>query len=64
MKIIREDLEKSFDTLLIFQDGNEANEIHVYSWEADTIETALKTMSWKQIKDYKEVKGIKTIKEE
>ena len=64
MKIIREDKEKSFETKLIFQDGNEANEIMVYTWEADTIETAIKSMPWKKIKDYKKVKGIKTIKEE
>ena len=64
MKIIREDKEKTFETKLIFQDGNEANEIMVYTWEAHTIETALKSMSWKKIKDYKKVKGIKTIKQE
>jgi hypothetical protein len=36
----------------------------VYTWEADTIETAIKSMPWKKIKDYKKVKGIKTIIEE
>ena len=64
MKIIREDLENSFETKLIFQDGNESNEILVYTWEADGIEEAISSMSWEQIKAYKKVKGIKTIKEE
>ena len=64
MKIIREDKEKSFETKLIFQDGNEANEIMVYTWEADGIEEAISSMSWEQIKAYKNIDGIKTIKEE
>jgi hypothetical protein len=64
MKIIREDFENSFQTLLIFQDGNQSQEIHVYSWEADAIEQSIQAMSWTQITAFKDYKGIRTIKEQ
>jgi len=64
MKITREDFKDSFQTLLIFQDDNKAQEIHVYSWEADKIEQALKSMSWESITALKDYKGKKVIKKE
>jgi|SaaInlV_130m_DNA_2_1039683.scaffolds.fasta_scaffold36666_2 hypothetical protein len=64
MKIIRVDFENSFTTKLIFQDGNTGYEINVYSWEADTIEQAIKSMTWDQIKAFKNYSGTRTIKEE
>ena len=64
MKIIRHDKINSFQTKLIFQDGNSTNEIYVYVWEADNIETALKSLTWSKIKSYKSKTGSKTIKEE
>jgi len=64
MKITREDFKDSFQTLLIFQDGNKAQEINVYSWEADQIEQALKSMSWESITALKDYTGKKVIKKE
>ena len=45
----REDIEKSFITILRFVNGNEAQEISVYTWEADAIQTKLQGISLAQI---------------
>ena len=44
VSVERIDFEKSFVTCLRFVDGNEAQEIQVYAWEADNIENALKNL--------------------
>ena len=45
----REDIEKSFITILRFVNGKEAQEIQVYTWEADAIQTKLQNISLAQI---------------
>ena len=59
----REDFEGSFMTTLTFTDGNEGQEIQVYVWEANAIETALKSMSLAQVKALRDTTGKSIIKE-
>ena len=44
VKVEREDIKGSFQTILRLIDGDEAQEILVYVWEADIIIEKLKTM--------------------
>ena len=52
VKIERIDYEDSFMTTLVFTNGNQGQEISVYAWEADSIETALKTLSLEVVMGY------------
>jgi hypothetical protein len=45
----REDFEESFVTILRFVNGNKGQEISVYAWEADAIESALQSLSLAQV---------------
>ena len=45
VKLERIDVENSFITIFRFINGNEAQEIQVYTWEADAIETKVKNVS-------------------
>ena len=45
----REDFEDSFVTILPFVNGNQGQEISVYAWEADAIESALQSLSLAQV---------------
>jgi hypothetical protein len=46
-----------------FKDGNQAQEIQVYVWEANAIETAIQSMSLAQVTALKNTVGKQTIKE-
>jgi hypothetical protein len=63
VKVERVDYEDSFITTLIFTDGNKGQEISVYAWEADNIETALKSMPLEVVMGYYNKKGKTTVKE-
>jgi len=63
VKVEREDFEESFVTKLIFTDGNKGQEISVYAWEADTIETALKGLPLAAVMAFYNKTGKKVIKE-
>jgi len=58
----REDIDKSFITILRFVNGNQAQEIHVYTWEADAIQTKLQNISLAQIGDLYNKTGKSVIK--
>ena len=45
MKVEREDIAGSFQTILRLIDGNESQELSVYIWEADIIVAKLQGMS-------------------
>jgi hypothetical protein len=64
MQISRNDLKDSFQTKLLFEDGNTIHEIYVYVWEADKIELELKNLTWDIINAYKNKSGFKTIKKQ
>ena len=63
VKVEREDFEESFVTKLIFTDGNNGQEIEVYSWEADAIEASLKTIPEEAVLAFYNKSGKTTIKE-
>ena len=63
VKIERIDYEDSFVTTLVFTNGNKGQEIQVYAWEADNIETALKSLPIAVIMGYYNKVGKTTIKE-
>jgi hypothetical protein len=49
VKITRIDHKESFMSTFIFEHGNKGQEIQVYKWEANAMETALKTMTSAQV---------------
>lgn len=63
VKVERIDIEESFITILKFTNGNQGQEIQVYAWEADNIESALKTLSLSVVMGYYNKVGKTTIKE-
>jgi anthranilate/para-aminobenzoate synthase component II len=63
VKIERIDYEDSFMTTLVFTNGNKGQEIQVYTWEADNIETALKTLSLEVVMGYYNKVGKTLVKE-
>ena len=63
VKVEREDFEESFVTKLIFTDGDNGQEIEVYSWEADAIEASLKTIPEEAVLAFYNKSGKTTIKE-
>lgn len=63
VSVEREDFEESFVTILRFIDGNKAQEIQVYAWEADNIEAALKTLPLEVVLGFYNKVGKSTIKE-
>jgi len=62
VKVEREDFDESFVTILRFIDGNKAQEIQVYAWEADIIENKLKNIDLATVNALKSKKGKKIIK--
>jgi hypothetical protein len=63
VKVEREDFDESFVTCLRFINGNQAQEISVYAWEADAIEASLKTLPESAVMGFYNKTGKKTIKE-
>jgi hypothetical protein len=63
VSVEREDIRDSFMTIMRFKDGNHAQEIQVYVWEANAIETAIQSMSLAQVTALKNTVGKQTIKE-
>ncbi len=63
VSVEREDIKDSFITIMRFKDGNQAQEIQVYVWEANAIETAIQSMSLAQVTALKNTVGKQTIKE-
>jgi hypothetical protein len=63
VKIERIDYEDSFMTTLIFTNENKGQEIQVYAWEADGIETALKSMPLSVVMGYYNKVGKTIVKE-
>jgi len=53
VKVEREDIKGSFETILRLIDGNQAQELRVYVWEADLIIEKLKTMSLTEVNSLK-----------
>ena len=63
VKVEREDTKGSFQTILRLIDGNEAQELIVYVWEADIIIEKLKTMSLTAVNSLKNKTGKVIVKE-
>ena len=63
MKVEREDIEGSFQTILRLIDGNEAQELSVYIWEADIIVAKLQGMSKASVMALKNKSGKSVAKE-
>ena len=63
VKVEREDIKGSFQTILRLIDGNEAQELKVYVWEADIIIEKLKTMSLTAVNSLKNKTGKVIVKE-
>jgi len=63
VKVERIDQNKSFETVLKFINGNETQEIRVYVWEADVIETALQSLSLSALNQFYTKSGTTTVKE-
>lgn len=63
VKVERIDHPKSFITTLIFSNGNEAQEIQVYVWEADAIETKIQNISLQQVGALYNKEGTSVVKE-
>jgi len=63
VSVEREDKAKSFIAILRFIDGNEAQEIQVYKWEADAIQAKLQGLSKATVNTMYNLEGKATIKE-
>lgn len=63
VKVEREDIKGSFQTILRLIDGDEAQEILVYVWEADIIIEKLKTMPLTIVNSLKNKTGKVIVKE-
>ena len=63
VSVEREDIENSFITILRFKNGNEAQEISVYVWEADAIETKIKNIPLNIVNQLYTKKGTTIIKD-
>ena len=63
VKVERIDTRGSFETILRLIDGNEAQELRVYVWEADVIIEKLKTMSLTAVNSLKNKTGKVIVKE-
>ena len=63
VKVERVDFEDSFMTTLIFTNGNQGQEIQVYTWEADAIEVSLKSLPLEAVMAFYNKTGKTTIKE-
>lgn len=63
-RIEREDIKDSFITILrLFdQTGKSAQEIQVYVWEADAIESKVSSMTWNQINSFYTLEDKRIIK--
>ena len=59
----REDFEDSFITILRFVNGNKAQEISVYVWEADAIEAKIQAISLAQVGQLYNKSGKSVIKD-
>lgn len=62
ISVEREDREKSFVTILRFINGNEAQEISVYTWEADAIQAKIQSMPIEAVLALYNKTGKQTIK--
>ena len=62
ISVEREDREKSFVTTLRFVNGNEAQEISVYTWEADAIQAKIQSMPIEAVLALYNKTGKQTIK--
>jgi hypothetical protein len=62
ISVEREDREKSFVTTLRFINGNEAQEISVYTWEADAIQAKIQSMPIEAVLALYNKTGKQTIK--
>ena len=63
VKVERIDYEDSFVTILKFTNGNKGQEVQVYTWEADNIESVLKTLPLSVVMGYYNKVGTTLIKE-
>ena len=63
VKVERIDYENSFMTTLVFTNGNKGQEISVYAWEADNIESTLKTLPLSVVMGYYNKTGKTLVKE-
>tara|TARA_R110000772_G_scaffold130701_2_gene238990 strand:- start:162 stop:362 length:201 start_codon:yes stop_codon:yes gene_type:complete len=63
VKVEREDTKGSFETILRLIDGNQAEELRIYVWEADLIIEKLKTMSLTAVNSLKNKTGKVIVKE-
>jgi len=63
VKVERIDYEDSFMTTLVFTNGNKGQEISVYAWEADNIESTLKTLPLSVVMGYYNKTGKTLVKE-
>jgi len=62
VSVEREDIPKSFISILRFKDGNNAQEIQVYKWEADAIVTKLQGISLNTINQMYNLTGKSIVK--
>lgn len=62
VSVEREDLPESFVSILRFKNGNKAQEIQVYKWEADSIVTALQGLSFNTVNTMYNLSGKSTVK--
>ena len=62
VSVEREDIEESFISILRFKNGNKAEEIQVYKWEADNIVASLQGVSLNTINTMYNLTGKSTVK--
>jgi len=62
VKIERIDKAGSFETMFRISDGNTAEEIYVWAWEADNVESVLRTTSRERIQIILNKDGRKVVK--
>ena len=62
VSVEREDIPKSFQTILRFKNGDESQEIFVYKWEADAIVTKLQSITLSSINTMYNLSGKSTVK--
>ena len=62
VSVEREDLPQSFISILRFINGNKAQEIQVYKWEADNIVAQLQGLSLNTVNTIYNLTGKSTVK--
>ena len=62
VSVEREDIPKSFQSILRFKNGNENQEIFVYKWEADNIVAQLQGLSLNTVNTMYNLTGKSTVK--